>query len=317
MNLKCINVRDDIINEILYDYEVRVIKIQKLEDKSYYEYRKKIIYIEDTKEIICPGYIINSRCNLNLKSYLQIKCTPSTNTTKICEDSIDGQTAWLYVLRVLHKYYTDKEIEDKLWTYGDTKGSYLEQYHYTAQNAQPGVRLIPSCVKYDINGAHADAICEMFPKAKDDLINLYHKSKKYINLFVGMLKHKGYIGAYWYIVDRTTRTLFNAIDKVGGTLIYANTDGFCVQHPKNKLQTSHELGDFKEEYKGTVYFFRNNKKSPYFLYQFGKELKGNCMTEVRKDIDLSKGNIVYYDRVVYGTYVKPENIVKETVKVNG
>ena len=228
MNLKCINVRDDIINKILYEYEARVIKIPKLEDKSYYEYRKKIIYIEDTKEIICPSYIINSRCNMNLTSYLQVKCTPATNTTKIWEESIDGPRAWLQVMKVLSKHYSDQEIKNKLWTYGDSKGNYLEQYHYTAQNAQPGVRLIPLCVKYDINGAHADAICEMFPKAKPDLVALYIKSKKYINLFVGMLKHKGYIGAYWYIVDRTTRILLKAIDYVGGTLIYANTDGFCV-----------------------------------------------------------------------------------------
>ena len=37
MNLKCINVRDDIINKILYDYEARVIKIPTLENKSYYD----------------------------------------------------------------------------------------------------------------------------------------------------------------------------------------------------------------------------------------------------------------------------------------
>lgn len=315
MNLKCINIRDDIINKILYDYEARVIKIKKLEDKSYYEYRKNIIYIEDTKEIICPTYIINTRCNINLTSYLQIKCTPSTNTDKLYEESIDGQTAWNHVMKVLRKHYSDQEIKDKLWAYGDTKGSYREQFHYTIRNAQHGVRLIPLCVKYDINGAHADAICEIFPNAKPDLVALYNKSKKYINLFVGMLKRKGYIGAYWYIVDRTTQTLLNAMDYVGGKLIYANTDGFCVQKPDHELHTSHILGEFKEEYKGTVYFYQNDKKSPYFLYQFGKELKGNCMTEVRQYIDLSKGNVVYYDRVSYGTYIKPENLIKEQVNI--
>lgn len=317
MNFKCINVRDDIINEILYDYEARTIKIPCLEDKSYYTDRKKIIYIENTKQIICPGYIINARCNTHLADWKQIKCTPAANTEILVEDSIDGPTAWNKVLETLALQYNSKEIENVFRAYGDTKGDKLEQYHYTLPNVSQNVRKLPLCVKYDINGAHADAICEMFPKSKADLLKLYKKSKKYINFFVGMIKRRGYIGAYWYIVDRTTKILFKAMEYVGGKLIYANTDGFCVQKPDKELPTSHELGEFKEEYKGTVYFYQNNKKSPYFLYQFGKDLKGNCMTEVRQDIDLSKGNIVYYDRVSYGTYVKPENIVKETIKIDG
>ena len=317
MQFKCINVRDDIINQILYDYEAKVVTIPKLEDKSYYDYRKNIIYIEETKEIICAGYIINSRCNTKYSSWVQIKCTPSTNTSKLTEDSIDGFTAWMQVLRVLAKHYTREEVVNTLKAFGDTKGDRLEQFHYTLRKVSQNVIKLPLCVKYDINGAHADAIAEMFPKATKDLVALYNKSKKYINFFVGMLKRHGYIGAYWHIVDRTTKTLLKAMDYVGGRLIYANTDGFCVQEPVHELQTSHILGEFKEEYKGTVYFIQNNIKSPYFLYQFGNDLKGNCMTEVRADIDLSQGHIVYYDRVSYGTYIKPENIIKETVQVYG
>ena len=122
---------------------------------------------------------------------------------------------------------------------------------------------------------------------------------------------------YWYIVDRTTRKLFEAIHKVDGRIVYANTDGFCVQYPKNILPTSQELGDFKEEYKGVVYYFNNNKQSPYVLYQFGNELKGSCMTAMRQYIDLSKGQVVYYKRVKYGHSYKAENIIKETVKIDG
>lgn len=316
MNLKCINVRDDIINKILYDYEAKIIEIDKVEDKSYYDYRKNIIYIKDTKEIICPGYIINSRCKTDLNSWKQVKCTPAANTDKITEESIDGHSAWMRVLKTLGKKYKYEEIKSIFQAYGDTKGAYLEQYHYTLPKVSQNVRKIPFCVKYDINGAHADALCEMFPKAKPYLLELYTKSKKYINFFVGMLKRMGFEGAYWYIVDRTTKILFKAMDYVGGKLIYANTDGFCVQYPNKELPTSHELGDFKEEYKGTVYFYQNNKQSPYFLYQFGKDMKGNCMTEVRDQIDLSKGKVVYYNRVSYGTYIKPENIKKETVKID-
>lgn len=317
MNLKCLNIREDIINEILFDFEVKIIEIDKLEDKSYYEYRKKIIYINDTKQCIIPGYILNYYCHTNYGSWKQYVCTSAENTDKIIEETIDGGTAWRAVMGVLRGYYTDKEIKDILWAYGDTKGSYEGQFHYFLLKVSQNVQKLPLCVKYDINGAHSDAICEIFPKAKPNLMKLYDKSKAYINLFVGMLKRKGYIGAYWYIVDRTTQILKQAMDYVGGRLIYANTDGFCVQRPKRILPTSHKIGEFKEEYKGTVYYFNNNKQSPYYLYQFGDEFKGSCITAVRKDIDLSKGNVVYYNRVKHGKSYLPENIKKETIEING
>ena len=321
MNLKCINVRDDIINKILYDYEARVIKIPTLENKSYYDDRKKIIYIEDTKEIICAGYILNYYCNIDLSNWKQIKCTPAANTDNIIEEAVDGPRAWNYIMKILCKHYSRNMIETILTSY-DTKLDYDKQFHYTLPKVSQNVLKLPFCVKYDINGAHTDALCEMFPLCKTEFINMYKKRhtaekyKAYPNYFVGMLQHYGYSGAYWYIVDRTTKKLFSAMDQVGGTLVYANTDGFCVQYPEHELKTSHELGEFKEEYKGTVYFFQATKQSPYFLYQFGKDQKGSCMTEVRKDIDLRKGEIVYYNRVSYGTYIKAENINKETVKVN-
>ena len=322
MNLKCINLREDIINQILYDYEAKTIKIKKLEDKSYYNDRKKVIYIEDTKEIICSGYILNRRCDTDFSGWQQIKCTPALNTDKVVQATVDGPRAWNYIMKILSTQYTKNEIESILTSY-QVKSDYEKQFHYTLPNVSQNVRKLMLCVKYDINGAHTDALCEMFPKCKQNFVHMYHRRHKnevykcYPNYFVGMLQHNGYSGAYWWIVNRTTKQLIKAINYVGGKLIYANTDGFCVQYPERQLKTSDKLGEFKEEYKGTVYFYQNNKQSPYFLYQFGNELKGNCMTEIRQDIDLSKGKVVYYNRVSYGTYVKPENIKKETIEIDG
>lgn len=322
MNFRCIKVRDDIINKILYDYEAKIIEIDKLENISYYEYRKNIIYIKDTKKIICSGIILNYYCNTDLNPWQQVVCEPAANTEKIVEDAVDGSRAWNYIIKILCKKYTRNEVESILTSY-DTKTNYDKQFIYILPKVSQNVQKLPLCVKYDINGAHTDALCEMFPKCKQDFINMYHKRHKqerykiYPNYFVGMLQHYGYSGAYWWIVNRTTKILFNAIDKVGGTLIYARTDGFCVQNPEHKLPVSKELGKFKEEYKGTVYYFNNNKKSPYYLYQFGNDMKGSCITAVRNNIDLSKGQVVYYNRVSYGNSYLPENIEKETIEIDG
>lgn len=323
MNLKCINLREDIYNKILFDYEAKIIEIDKLtpDIQSLYQYRKKIVYIKDTKEIICSGMILNYYCNTDLSQWKQIKCRPAENTEILIEDSIDGPTAWRSLLDILRKQYNRNMIETILTSY-DTKTGHDKQYHYNLPKVSQNVLKLPFCVKYDINGAHTDALKEMFPKCAKDFDNIYRKRYKNIyyknlpNYFVGMLKHYGYEDAYWYIVDRTTKILCNAIDKVGGILVYANTDGFCVQYPTDTLATSQELGDFKAEYTGTVYYFNNTKQSPYVLYQFGKELKGTCITAVRQDIDLSKGQVVYYNRVKCGHSYMPQNIVKETIEVN-
>lgn len=324
MNLKCVNLREDIYNQILNDLSTKIIEIDKLtpDIQSLYQYRKKIIYIKETKEIICSGMVINYYCNTNLIGWKQVICTLNNNIDKVVEDRIDGPTAWHSLLKILRKKYSRNMIETILTSY-DSETSHDRQYHYNYPNVSQNVIKLPFCVKYDINGAHTDALKEMFPESAADFDSIYKKRhdniyyKNLPNYFVGMLKHYGYNGAYWHIVDRTTKTLLNAIDTVGGQLVYANTDGFCVQYPKRMLPTTTLLGGFKEEYKGTVYFYSNNKQTPYVLYQFGNEFKGTCMNAVRQDIDLSKGKVVYYNRVKHGKAYLPENIVKETIEING
>ena len=324
MNLKCFEINDEIFNKILYDFEDDIITKDKLDDKSYYDNRKDIIYIKDNKKraIICQGYILNYYLNKTVYSnWKQVLLYEKDYAPLEYEESIDGQRAWNYIYnKILLKKYTKEEISSILTSY-QTKKDYEKQYHYDWPIESQNVQKLSLCVKYDINGAHTDALCEIFPKCRAYFIDLYLKRhtnilfKKYPNFFVGMMKRKGYDGAYWYIVNRTTQLLLNAINTVGGQLIYANTDGFCVKDPINKLNTSDKLGDFKLEHEGDVYIYTCRTKSPYILYQFGDSLVGTCLTSVRQDIDLSKGNVVYYDRVIDGLSYRAENVIKEKVCV--
>ena len=319
MNLKCFDVSDEIFNKILYDFEDDVIEIDTIDKKSYYSDRFNIIYVKDTHQIICRAYILHNYCDALLYSgWKQILLNKVEYTNIKAEDSIDGPRAWNYIMKILLQKYTRNEVESILTSY-QVKSDYEKQYHYDWPIVSQNVQKRELCVKYDINGAHCEALAEMFPKCRHNFIHMYvqrHNNiiyKKYPNFFVGMMQHYGYSGAYWYIVDKTTKKLLNAIDYVGGQLVYANTDGFCVQYPDKKLKTSDRLGDFKLEYEGPVYVYTNRKNSPYILYQFGDKLVGSCMTEARHDINLSKGNIVYYTRVKRGNVVRAENIIKEKV----
>jgi hypothetical protein len=320
------DISDEIYNQIVEDYEADIVELASVPTNWKNVDRNYVYVIKGTDYILCREYIVAYYCQkykFDKNDWWKLVLLRRNENTNITiEKSVTGIYAWNIIMKVLRKYYSDFEIIAILRSFKDTENTIDKQYHYNWPNESQNVQKLPLCVKYDINGAHTDALCEMFPKASKDFIRMYKKRhtdikyKKLTNFFVGMLKHKGYDKAYWHIVGRTSKILFNAMDKVGGTLVYANTDGFCVMNPKNKLEVSDKLGDFKLEYSGTVYVFNNNKRqSPYILYQFGDELKGNCMTEVRKYIDLSKNKVVYYDRVRHEYCMKAENIVKE--QLNG
>ena len=92
------------------------------------------------------------------------------------------------------------------------------------------------------------------------------------------------------------------IDKVGGSIVYANTDGVIIKDPVNRIETSDKLGDFKDELKdGVIYLLLYRGKTSYTLYQYynGKkfEKKGSALNSVREQIDLSTGTYVDYERV--------------------
>ena len=250
MNFSYYDISDVIFNNILKDLDYYVEEIDKVEDKSYYDKNRKILFTKgrtaDEDCIICQGKIINYYLGFRLvnESWKQVILRKSENTNIEVEESVDGGSAWNYIMAILLKKYTKEEIDNILRAHRDTIPDDDKQYHFDWPKVSQNVQKRVLCVKYDINGAHTDALCEMFPRCANEFINMYKKRhtkikfKKYPNYFVGMLKKRGYDGAYWWIVQRTTKLLKSAIDKVGGILVYANTDGFCVQYPKAKLNTS-------------------------------------------------------------------------------
>ena len=327
MNIKCYNVSDDIVDKILYDFESKIVEVDELEDKSYYEYRNNIVYVKKTKEIICQEKILNYYTHyFKQVGWRQIKLTPTQNANIKVIDSVDGGRAWAYVLTLLKRFYTIDEIRKILEAYTDTETSADNQYHYYWPIVSQNVQKVPNCVKYDINGAHCYMLSKMFPKCSAIFYTVYKRRhsniryKEYVNYFVGMLQRKGYTNAYWHIVHETTRILMEAMNKVGGICVYANTDGFCVSNPEHELVTDDVLGHFKEEYRGDVYIYTNRRQTPYILYQFGdtpdaEHMKGSCMTVAREGMDLSKGIINHYKRLKHGNIYLAANMTKETLCV--
>lgn len=336
--LKSVQVNEIIFNQILKDYEFKVRVTDDLYPylRGYYEDRD-LIYYNGSDEFICLEYIVDGYTNLFpcCTVWKQVRVRRTMNMSSCAEVSITGPKAKAYIHKLLKKYYTLEEIDQRLRMFESPKDPDLIQMHYYCAAYSDRVTKIENTCKFDINGAHLDALCEIFPKAKDDFVKMYQKRKtnkvlkQYPNLYVGMLamktkemRKKGIPGEYEltynWIVQRTTKMLQSAMTKVGGTPVYINTDGFIVQNPDRMLATSTSLGDFKLEYSGTTWVYGGRN---YTLFQTGeddtKELKGSCMEEARKDIDLSKGLVVSYDIKQELHYRHPINIKKVEVPVDG
>ena len=252
------------------------------------------------------------------RDWLQCIFHKAADTDVVLEKEVSGTTAYRVIDNIINKYYTEDEIKHIFWNHSAEYDVNKRQEHEhildTDIVGSYEIHRYDNCYKYDINGAHTDAIIAMFPKARDELLELYKqrkknpKIKKYFNYFVGYLCCKGHRKTYNWIVQRTTDKLREAVDRLGGDVIYANTDGVCVQNPSELIEHSTELGKFKLEYKGTVYAIKTPKTNgytPYILTQFGDELKGSVPIVLRDKIDLRNNKYVLY---------KVEN---ETINING
>ena len=293
-------VREDIFDKILYDYSSRIEYTDNIWQYAYGYSNKNTIYYNE-EYLICREYIVDYYCHNieDITSWKQCRLRKTTNTDKIIDNDITGTYAWNYIMKLLLKHYTENEIDSILHAHEAEYDEAKKQYHYN-YNIDVGALLkIPNCKKYDINGAHCDALLELFPKASTDILYLHKRRKKdpnikkFFNYFVGELCRKGYRLTYNWIVQRTNALLMQAIELTDGELIYANTDGFIVFEAKHNINTSTNLGEFKAEYEGDVYVYRSKN---YILYQCGDELKGSCRQQVRDKIDLRIGKVAEYDQ---------------------
>lgn len=320
--LKAYSVSEKIFDEILLaGYDVRLIT----DKDEFYEYKfgydeKTAIAYDGLKCMIMLECILNEHSPLDTKVTYWKQCIVYKNIDQVegTEEEVNGATAYRHIRSIIREYYTDDEFKKRMSMFQAEYNEDLAQYHFLLLDRIGKISSYNNCYKWDINGAHNDALCEIFPKAAPVFTKMYEErklnpaNKKYINYFVGMTVPMGYRKTYNWIVQRTTKLLLDGIEYAGGDLIYANTDGFIIQNPKNLLPHSTKLGDYKLEYEGTVWVYHDMN---YQCYQLStKEIKGSVLNSVRDMIDLPNNVVVHYNRVKKGLTYIAENIRKEVLK---
>lgn len=234
-------------------------------------------------------------------------------------DDICGLKAYMTEMKKIKRFYSHEEFEACLRAHEAEYDDAKKQVH-TWIDVIPGVvNTFKNCYEYDINGAHNDALCEIFPKAAKMLRKQFDErhehpdNKKLVNYFVGYLARAGYRKTYNWIVQRTTAMLTEAMNRCNGEIVYANTDGFIVWKPEQLIEPSKKLGQFKLEYHGDVRIYQGKN---YICFQYKDEekdgdkveTKGSVLVAVRDMIDLEKNNTVEYSRIMRNGCYFAENI---------
>ena len=305
--LKVYNLSEEFFDKVLEHYSDFVIKTESF---SKYEcgsslFKDSVIFDGIKKIVIRENLLFqltNERVERN--DWVQCICYKKHKQKNDVQDGISGGYAWRVMKSKIKKAgkYSDKEFDEKLNKFVKDYNQDKIQYHFQWSDdlEEEIVYKYTNCRKYDINGAYAKALIDIFPEASEVIKKIYNErkihpeNKDLINYFVGMFCVKGYRNTYNWIVQTVREKMEEEIADCDGFLLYANTDGFAIAEAKHKIETSKVLGEFKLEYEGDMYIFLGTN---YWIIQAGDDITGSCLYQARKYINLSEGKSVRYKRL--------------------
>lgn len=318
--LKTFSLSDEAFDKILTTYATYVIIVKDINKYIYGNSSKASIFYNGSNKMVLTQYSLNIIGYEFNNNWQQCICIRKAKQLENFRPALNGGIAWKRMIALLEKYYSPADLDTCLKSFTAEYNKNQNQLHFNyLPNNQAGIiHNFSNCFKYDINGAYAKALCDIFPKANKAIMKLYlerkqkPENKELINYFVGMMMRKGYETTYHWIVQNVRKQMEETVYFVRGRLLYANTDGFIVQAPENQLTTSTALGDFKLEYHGDTQIYAGDN---YWILQAGDDITGSVLHSVRKYIDLRVGKTVSYSRKRIGAVFTAENITTKTTEI--
>ena len=318
--LKAYNLSEEFFDELLEKYQDRIVTV---EDFSLYAYggnfKSSVIYDGFKKLVITEAKLFFKEPEKITNNWIQCICYRKHKQKNNIQVGITGGIAWKRIKSLVIKSgYSEEEFNKCMSSHKRYYNPKYAQIHFEWQREPGIIYKYTNCIKYDMNGSYANALINIFPKAKDKILKLYNErklhpeNKELINYFVGMFCRKGYSETFNWVVQTVRKEMESVIDKVGGILLYANTDGFAVCNAEKALIDSKELGGFKCEYSGDIYTYGGNN---YWILQAGDSITGNLLYQVRDNVDLRIGKVVEYNRVRKGMVYLADNanILKRSI----
>lgn len=250
-----------------------------------------------------------------IRNNYQVILEKATDISQIKTNKIIyGSQAWNFMKQKICKYYTEEEFEKTLTFYNCECDENHHIMHSSIFTSSYGIYKYSNCFYYDLNSAYAWGLTQMFPKATQEIKNIYRQRKKkpemkqYLNLFTGMVKKKGYEGAYWHLIGLCYGRMKQTLNDLCGPnthLVYANTDGVALSNPIRTLIPSNELGEYKLEFAGDIYTYQEARDgcTKYSIMQYGDEVKGTLRQDMRKNVDLRIGQVVHFHQSRINTRV--------------
>ncbi len=273
---------------------------------------------DGTEYFLVSGVYLNKAMFLRTYNYI-LTYNYNIEAKTDFNNELLGKEAYLEVISLIKKYYTEEEIDAIINKYGepDYKNEaihdglfYDDLFNYVSKDT---IIKFENCHYYDLNKAYATCLIKYFPKIERTIKarllskneDIKNKWKKIINYAVGFFNRNKYQPLRKAIVKFINDEITKAVKEVGGELLYLNTDGFIVRNAKKELKTSSNLGEFKEEAidNNEIYFLRNTKYHKYNIFEYYQNgvkkhtsIGGWRQAKILNDeLDLRTNKIAYFE----------------------
>ena len=340
--LKRQTISEELYNTILEQNTQKEYKADLADYVCGYKKRQTIYYNENT--IICNRLtltLLGVVDKEDIDCWYQIVLDKKVEQEQPILESISPVQAVNRINKIIYNHYS-KEEKEEIYNKHQRKSSQIYHYNNDIDRQENPNTIIKytNCIYYDANGAYASELIKLLPKCEEELRYMFehrhdqnNKFKNTFNYYVGCLTEnekkraikisqnkklrQTFPETRHYIVQNVSDSMYHHYKTVGGSLKYMNTDGYIVKDPKYLLPDNKEIGTFKIEYQGDIYFYScdgSDGSSPYYIYQYGDEIKGNLPLTARKLVDLRQGLTVKFNKVQTeaGNYIA-ENI--EQIKI--
>ena len=179
--LNRIELREDIFNQILVDYESRIKLVskedfEKLSNIGYNDNKKTIIY-NGTNMFICQSYILTSRIGYINESWKQIVCNKSVNINNEWDKGVRGNDAYNEMKKVLVGGRISEQEWFRILRDGDDHQTAHPLIKWPYFKSREVIVKFSNVKYYDINSAYPSELCKYFPLAADDLEKMYEERK--------------------------------------------------------------------------------------------------------------------------------------------